>query len=311
MRSSRHRAALAAIALFSGLGAAGCASTHVVSVSQGGSASAGAPTGTSAASPQSQAAQAANALLAAFDGLPGATRTSTGSPGETAGDLNAQWTVDSTSGAAFTAAEARLPHWPRAGSGTTQPPVEPEGPNGETVQTSGDGTLAQESVDVTTMPAGSGRSTLWVTVDVVWRPAKPAAERLPDTAFLTVSDNLEPASSSVTAGRAATLADRAKIAQIASEIDALPTEPHYGIVNCPMIRVGTVLRLEFRNSADGPPVAVVQVSTMATGMCGGSLTVSVGGAAQPSLDDAAEPQLAERIAGQAGLPLPDGHPTSR
>jgi hypothetical protein len=211
--------------------------------------------------------------------------------------------VDSSSGAAFTAAEALVPKWPRLGYGAV-PAVKADGQNSETVQTIGDGTLGQESVNITTLPVAANRSTLQVGFDVVWRDAKPVAERVPDSPVLTVSEDLVSTTSSAATTHEVTLTDRAEIAQIAAEINALPTDLRYGAYHCPAVVPGTVLTLEFRKAAGGPPLAQVRLSTTATGPCGGSVMVTLGGTAQPGLDDDGDPLLAVRIAERAGLPIP-------
>lgn len=304
MTKNRHRAAVAAILLTAaGIAAAGCDASH------------GAPavpaayslTGASGGSPQTQAAKEANALLAAFDGLTagGISVPELGTPSEPAGTVSASWIVGTSSGAAFSAAAERLPQWPRVTVVGVQPPVQSDGVNSETVQTGGAGTSA--SVNITTSPGNAADdSYLSVTVSVVWPGEKPAAEHIPDSPVLTVSEDLmQPAPSTAVSVHDTTLTDRARIAQIAAEINALPPAPvFHGIVNCPLISFGTVLTLDFRDTVAGPPLAEVKLSVLPTGICGGLLTVAAGGRTQPGLGDTADPDVAARIAGQAGLPIP-------
>lgn len=312
MTTRKHRTALAAVAVCVGFGAAtaGCGSAgspghslpaRIISPLTG--------------SPQTQAEQAARALLAAFDALPGASVSAPASPepaGLPSASLTAQWTVDAASGAAFTEAEAHLPDWGTAGS-ATQPPVEPEGRNSRSVQESSYGAVAQESVSITTVPLGPDRSTLQVWAQALWRPAKPATEQLPDSPVLLVSEQLAQPPAGAPQNRTVTLtdppvtlADPTVISLIASQIDGLPTEPEFAPAFCPEITeltLGGSLTLDFRDTA-GRTLAKVQTSFEPSGRCGGWVEVSVGGAVQPRLDDDADPRFAARIAALAGLPGP-------
>lgn len=312
MRIRKHRTALAAVAVCAGFGAAtaGCASGGTDRSDPGASATvSSAPSSAhpSTASPQTQAAQAALALLHAFDGLPGASASPSASAGPSSppgGSLSAQWTVDTASGAAFTAAEARMPHWPTLG-GSAQPQVLADGQNSRTVEQSGAGTLAQQSVSITTLPLAPDRSTLQVSVQVLWRPARPAAERVPNSPGLTVTEQLASLPSSAPQTRTAEVTDPATIARIAAEINALPTQPQFPHAFCPMITtrtLGGIITLDFRDPARGKIVAEVQLTFKPTAVCGGWVEVSIGDVPQPRLDDAADPLLVARIAGLAGLP---------
>jgi len=314
MRSRRHRTALASIAVCAGIGTAtaGCASTGKLDHTAPAVRS---PTPTG--SPQAQAAQVAWALLRAFDGLPGATVStypsstrpspaSSAPPDPSAGVLDAQWTVNASSGAAFTAAEARLPQW--AGS-RTSPPVKTDGRNSRTVQETGDGPLAQETVSITTVPVAPDRSTLQVSVAVYWRPAKPAVETLPDSAEVIVSEQLAtPPPPSASQARTATVTEPTIVAVIEVDIDSLPTEPEFPPVFCPIITArttGGTVTLDFRNAAGNRTLADVQLTLAPSGECGGWVEETVGGAVQPRLDDDAQPDLATQILGEAGLFAPN------
>jgi hypothetical protein len=314
MRSRRHRTALAALAVCAGIGTAtaGCALTDRVINHPMPASLSPTPTG----SPQAQAAQVAWALLHTFDGLAGASvSTYPPSPGPSAsasapsdpsaGVLNAQWTVNAASGTAFTAAEARMPRWAAVG---TQEPVKADGRNSRTVQETGDASLAQETVSVTTVPLASDRSTLQVSVEVYWRPPRSAAETLPDSPELIVSEQLAtPLPASASQARTATLTDPAIISAIGSQIDSLPTEPEFPAEFCPIITArttGGTVTLEFRNAAGNRTLAEVQMTVAPSAVCGGWVQVTVGGAVQPRLDDDAQPGLASTILGQAGLFAP-------
>ena len=133
------------------------------------------------------------------------------------------------------------------------------------------------------------------------RPAKPAAERVPDSSVLTVAVQTVPGPTAA-AGQGSVITNATTIAQIAADINALPTLPHYtGIVHCPMETVGSVLTLDFRDSADGTVLAEVQLTPKPSGECAGGVEVTVGGVTQPQLDDSAKPKLFTQLEELAGL----------
>ena len=133
------------------------------------------------------------------------------------------------------------------------------------------------------------------------RPVKPAAEQLPDSTELTVVGQTVPGPADTTA-HAVVLTDAATIKEIAADINALPTLPHYsGMVHCPMETVGTMLTLDFRDSADGPVLAVVRLGPKPSGQCTGGVQVTIGGATEPELDDSGHPKLFTQIEQLAGL----------
>jgi hypothetical protein len=134
------------------------------------------------------------------------------------------------------------------------------------------------------------------------RPAKPAAERVPDSAMLTATLQTEPAESPSTY-RTIWVTNAATIKEIAAYINALPTLPHYtGIVHCPMERVGPLLTLDFRDSAYGKVFAEVQVSSNPSGQCAGGVRVSVGGVTEPALDDSGHAKFYAQLEQLTKLP---------
>lgn len=134
------------------------------------------------------------------------------------------------------------------------------------------------------------------------RPAKPASERVPDSKILTVTLQLVPGSTASGSGtHSVTITDPAKIAQIATTINALPTLPHYPKMYCPMQIDGPYLVLVFRDSASGPVLAQVKLGTEPSGRCTGGVQVTVDGTAEPQLDDAAQPKLYSELMQSAGL----------
>jgi hypothetical protein len=212
------------------------------------------------------------------------------------------WGVDATVPAVFAEAAARLPHWPTIGSkdgGSA-------GSYTETVQTTGPGTPAQESVTISVVSDGEGGSTLSVSVQVAYRPSKPAAERVPHSAVLIVS--LQPAPDAtpepVDPVRRV-ISSAATIAQIADEINALPARPVYGTYACPAMRGTATLSLEFAPSSAAPASAstVVEVSSLPSGVCSPGVRVTVGGTVEPALDDSVHAGLfteLERLLGAGG-----------
>jgi hypothetical protein len=133
------------------------------------------------------------------------------------------------------------------------------------------------------------------------RPAKPASERVPDSAVLTVHEQLVPGPTTSASGHEAVITKAATIAEIAAAVNALPTEPRYPMVFCPRQSVGDVLVLDFRASAGGPVLASVQLTPKPTGECGGAVQVTVGTVSEPSLDDSGSANFYARIEQLAGL----------
>ncbi|HET9171625.1 MAG TPA: hypothetical protein VFN97_19450 [Actinospica sp.] len=124
---------------------------------------------------------------------------------------------------------------------------------------------------------------------------------MPDSKLLTVALHIIPGTTS-TGARSVTLTDPTKIAQIAAEINALPTQPREPMaMNCPMEIDGPYLTLDFRDSATGPVLAHVTVPAKASGRCSPALQVTVNGVTQPRLDDSGQPQLYADLIQTAGL----------
>jgi hypothetical protein len=191
-----------------------------------------------------------------------------------------------------------LPHWPKTALGG-----DPGGQRTETVQTSGSGTLADESVSITVMPDGAAASTLQVSVEVDYRLPRPKAELVPDSGILTAT--LQPASGG-TLGAASTrrITSRSTIARIAADINALPTVAEGPVYGCPEIVASTTLTLDFAPTASAPPAAstLVEVPIAPTAICRPGMQVTVDGVREPDLDDSAHAGLfteLERLTGFA------------
>ena len=132
------------------------------------------------------------------------------------------------------------------------------------------------------------------------RPAKPAAELVPDSSMLTASAQVEPGPSAA-AKSPAVITSAATIKEIAADVNALPTLPRYPLVHCPMETVGPILTLQFRDSASGPVLAEVQLGPKPSGECSAGVQVTVGGTTEPRLDDSGHPNLYTQLEQLAGL----------
>jgi hypothetical protein len=146
-----------------------------------------------------------------------------------------------------------------------------------------------------------------VDAQVVWLPARPAAERIPpDARVVTVTPvfGLQPDRKLEPLDPAFTVTDPAKVARIAAVIDGLALFPD-GTFSCPA-SFGAEMRLTFRTSLKGPVVAWL---TAEYGGCG-VVSVSIGGKSMPALSDytGSGPQLQQRVLAIAGVrwPYPPG-----
>ena len=276
-RSGWRAGAIAAGLFGSAALAAGCASSPTANVSTAVVTS----SPSSGKTPQQQAAEAEHALVGAFASIPGAHVVDPASFQSV--QASASWRLDEPPKTALATAAARLPHWTQVGVGADTGSSQGYG---ETVQTSGSGALARQSVTITVMPDGSGASTLQVNVEVDYRPVKPAAERIAAGAVLRVA--LVPTPEGTMTGTAPKVITSAStIAQIAAELNALPTMPRYGVYACPAMRGSMGLSLDFEPSANAPASAstVVQVPSLPAGACAPGVQVTIDGAVQPALDN--------------------------
>jgi hypothetical protein len=171
------------------------------------------------------------------------------------------------------------------------------------------GVLTQRWLLVTVAAHGHGQTAIRVDAQVVWLPARPAAERIPpDARVVTVTPvfGLDPNKKLDPLDRAFTVTNPAKVARIAAVIDGLPLFPP-GMFSCPADS-GAEMRLTFRTSPDGPAVARL---TAEYGGCGVVL-VSIGGRSMPALRDYTDSgsQLQQRVLAIAGVrwPYPPGTP---
>ncbi len=172
------------------------------------------------------------------------------------------------------------------------------------------GVLTQRWLVVLVVPYRGDQTAIRVDAQVVWLPARPAAERIPpDARAVTLAPvfgfgarkNLERLDPTVT------VTDPAKVARIAAVIDGLALFPA-GAFSCPA-ESGAAMRLTFRASPGGPVLA--QLSAQYGGC--GIVSVSIGGRSMPALSDGTEsgqqlPARALAIAG-ARWAYPLGGPT--
>lgn len=304
-RSGWRAGALAAGLLVCVAPTTGCSPPATAGASAaGGGAESSRPTG---GSPQQQATQAERALLGTFASTPGVSgvvgRATFGSD-----QASESWHVNAASATAFTAAAARLPHWPRLGSGARTGPD--HGQYSEMARISGSGTLAVQTVTLIVMPDGAGASTLQVTAEVDYRPVKPPAERIADSSVLTVKLLPVPgfgqpewsgkAAAAHTGERVVTSAST--IARIAADINALPAMPPY-VAFCPATRGSTTLSLAFAPSPDAPDSAstIVKVPEQPAGFCAPGVQVTIDATVEPELDNSVHAGLFAQIEQLAGV----------
>lgn len=297
-RSGWSRAGAWAAGLIAGATCvAGCASatapgTPVVNDSSGGRLS-----------PKDQAVRAEQQLLAPFASIPGAKVL--GRPMHQAADsqVSETWQVGASAKDAFAEAAAHLPHWPRDGGGSGAGVGPDQGQYQETVETTGGGaaTLARQSVSIYVQPTNgsTNTSTLQVSIEVAYRPAEPAAEHIADSAVLIVSTQAQSSGKKV-------ITDASTIAQVASDINALPTVPMQGVYACPAIRQVAGLNLVFAASADAPSSAstVVAVPDRPAGICAPGVQVTVNGTEEPALDDSVNQHLFTQLEKLTGVTAP-------
>jgi hypothetical protein len=142
--------------------------------------------------------------------------------------------------------------------------------------------LTERSLLITVVRHSSKQTAIRVDAQVIWLPAKQAAERIPaDARVVTVTPvfGLQPGSSRERLDPAFTVTDPAKVARIASAVDGLPVFPP-GDFSCPA-DTGAQLRLTFRTSRHGPVVA--QVTADYDGCR--TVSVTINGAEMPALSD--------------------------
>ena len=272
---------------------AGCGSQVAGPASTSPASTSPASTRSPAASPRQRADADAARIIADFPRPPGAVRTgliaSLTSPGVGIGigDVATQtrwWRVSGTPQAVLAWVHAHLAAgFTPAGSGSS---------SDGSVQTQADmyslppvpGVLPQRALVVTAV-AYQGQTALRVDAQVVWLPARSAAERIPaGVRAVTVTpvfgsnrnarlDRLD---------RAFTVTDPARVARIVALANGLTVYPP-GVFSCP-VDFGGAMRLTFltRSGLTRSGGRVLAQFTAEYGGCGG-VSVSIGGKARPEL----------------------------
>jgi hypothetical protein len=157
---------------------------------------------------------------------------------------------------------------------------------------------AAGQLEVSVAADGPGEVAIKVDAQVIWLPARSAAERVPAAAQVVTITHV-PGSEPQPAGDApVTITNPAMVARIAATVDALPVSPP-GIMSCPLSD-GSGMRLTFRATTSGPALAVV---TAQTDGCE-SVAVTIGGKSMPTLAQSAS--LQQQVATAAGLHWPAG-----
>src|SRR5579871_738556 len=156
---------------------------------------------------------------------------------------------------------------------------------------------------VVVVVADGDQTAIRADAQVVWLPARPAAERIPaDARVVTITPvfGLQPVKRLERLDPVVTVTNPAKVAAIAAVIDDLPLFP-LGAFSCPA-DFGASMKLTFRTSRDGPVVARL---TAEYGGCG-TVSVSIDGRSLPALSDytGAGQQLQQRVLAIAGARWP-------
>jgi hypothetical protein len=161
------------------------------------------------------------------------------------------------------------------------------------------GVLTERSLLVTVVAHGRKHTAVRVDAQVIWLPAKPAAERIPAAArvvTVTPEVNAPPDTPGAHLDRAFTVTSAAKVARIAAAIDGLPVYPPGESMCGPDANVE--VRLVFRTSPHGQVVAVVDTD----GPCD-SVSVTINGRHMPALSNFSNP-LAQSVLSIAGVRWP-------
>jgi len=293
---------------------AGCGTQHAGAAGPHATATAT----TTADSPRQRAAADAARIIASFPRPPGAQRTgliaSLTAPGEgpaatpDVATATQWWRAPGQPQAVLAWIQAHVPAGFTLG-GTGSGSYEP-GPTAAPGQSWTDqfelapvpGVLTQRWL-VVLVVADGGQTAIRADAQVVWLPARPAAERIPpDARVVTITPvfGIRPVKRFVRLDPPVTVTSPAKVAAIAAVIDGLPLFPP-GAFSCPA-DFGGAMRLTFRMSVRGPVVAQL---TAQYGGCG-TVSVSIDGRAMPALSDytSSGQQLQQRVLAIAGARWP-------
>ncbi len=282
--------------------ATGCAATHGAgrgAASTGGSGTPGTGTpGTAAAdaryataaeSPARQAEAAATAILRAFVPPPGAARQaaepasarhSLDSVGgsESAYQVRATtwWLAPGQAGALIAWESAHLPRSfaPTSSDSSSGPGTIPV--TGQFYELPRQRALIGQDLHVAVADLGGGKTAIRVDAEVDYQPVRPAGERVPATARAVTIAEVS-GSPGAKAPAPATIVKTSVVGRLAALVNGLPVSTFPPDAPCPM-RPGLILRLTFRATAGGRPLAVAQ------GPIGcGTLALTVAGKEWPQL----------------------------
>jgi hypothetical protein len=140
------------------------------------------------------------------------------------------------------------------------------------------GVLSARDLVVEVTGAGTGQTAIRVDAQVSWQPPRPGPERVPPAAravTITQLPSLNPH-----AGRPpapVTISGLPVVRRLAALVDSLRLSTIGPAASCPAVGLGGI-RLAFRASAGGPPLAVAQ----GPAACG-TVQFSVGGKRRPAL----------------------------
>jgi hypothetical protein len=150
------------------------------------------------------------------------------------------------------------------------------------------GVLDVRDMVVEVTGVGSGQTAIRVDAQVSWQPPRPASERVTSAAHVVTITQLPSLGPHARRPPApVTITDRAVVRRLAALVDSLQLSTIGPGASCPAA-LGGGIRLTFRASAGGPPLAVAQ----GPAACG-TVQFSAGGKQQPALQitDAFIPQL--------------------
>jgi hypothetical protein len=268
------------------------------------------------ASPRQRAVAEAARIMASFPRPPGAVRTgliaSLTQPGQRPGtpdlaSMTRWWRVPGRPQAVLAWIRTHLPSG-FTGDGTGF------GPGSVTVNTFAlpavPDVLTERELVVLAV-ASHGETAIRVDAQVVWLPARPAAERIPaGVTRITVTPvfglNRNPRAKRL--DHAFTVTDPAKVARIVALVNGLTRFPD-GSFSCPA-DFGGQMRLTFRVRPAGPVAAQLIAEYAGCGV----VSVRIGGRDMPALSEYPEsgPRLPQRVLAIAGVswPVEPGTPLS-
>jgi hypothetical protein len=143
------------------------------------------------------------------------------------------------------------------------------------------GVLVSRSVIAAVAADGRDQTVIGVYGESSWLPARTAAELIPAVARLVTITPLPGHAPPARTDHQVTITDPAQVARIAAVVNALPSQPPVGWMECGPFP-GPGMQLTFRASAAGPALAVV---TAHQELCP-VVSLVIGGRQMPPLDGA-------------------------